>query len=133
MNGTGWSLDRKVTLTALTGLFTAVAGVMAMGATLQYRVQQMESSLGVLAGELAQGRRTAVQVERLEERVVAVQQVLEEVRLDVRELRQQRLTAWRKKQTHGDARAVALLRQTAEKRDAGDTETALQDILQQGE
>ncbi|MFV0421707.1 hypothetical protein [Oleidesulfovibrio sp.] len=88
-----WHVDKRLSVSALIATLTALVSVVAVAVSLQERVQQVEQDICFVSSELDSTRKTHVQVQRLEERMVAVQGVLEEIRLDVREMRNQRLTA----------------------------------------
>ncbi|WP_353115868.1 hypothetical protein [Nitratidesulfovibrio sp.] len=85
--GEGWRLDRRVGVQALAAAATAFAGAVMLAGTVQARLDAMEARAAVLDGDMRAARETAICVARMDERLVAVQRALEEMRTDLRHLR----------------------------------------------
>lgn len=85
--GEGWRLDRRVGVQALAAAATAFAGAVMLAATVQARLEAMEARAASLDGEVRAARETAVCVARMDERLAAVQRALEDMRADLRRLR----------------------------------------------
>ncbi|BFR47935.1 hypothetical protein RVX_R09960 [Nitratidesulfovibrio sp. HK-II] len=85
--GEGWRLDRRVGVQALAAAATAFAGAVMLAATVQARLDAMEARAASLDGDVRAARETAVCVARMDERLAAVQRALEDMRADLRRLR----------------------------------------------
>ncbi|EGY26483.1 hypothetical protein DA2_1219 [Desulfovibrio sp. A2] len=72
---------------ALAAAATAFAGAVMLVATVQARLDAMEARAASLDGEVRAARETAVCVARMDERLAAVQRALEDMRADLRRLR----------------------------------------------
>lgn len=96
--GEGWRLDRRVGVQALAAAATAFAGAVMLAATVQARLDAMEARAASLDGDVRSARETAMCVARMDERLAAVQRALEDMRADLRRLRD-------------DARATATARE----------------------
>ncbi len=82
--GAGWRIDRRVTLSALFSALSGFAIAAGMVAALHERVSGMEGETAQIREEMRETRRTALRVERMDERVQAMQHMLEEIRADLR-------------------------------------------------
>lgn len=82
-----WRLDRRVGVQALAAAATAFAGAVMLAATVQARLDAMEARAASLDGDVRAARETAVCVARMDERLAAVQRALEDMRADLRRLR----------------------------------------------
>ncbi|MDD4731440.1 MAG: hypothetical protein PHX58_05855 [Desulfovibrio sp.] len=82
--GNGWQLDRRVNLATLLTLASCLAMALVAGAGLGARLQVMEEKLCTLEERVHETRRTAVKVERIEERVAGIQEMLVDIREQLR-------------------------------------------------
>ncbi|SKA85538.1 hypothetical protein SAMN02745704_01882 [Paucidesulfovibrio gracilis DSM 16080] len=87
MSGASWQLDRRINLATLVSLGSCLLMALAAGAGLGARLQVMEEKLCTLEERVHETRRTAVKVERIEERVAGIQEMLVDIRSELRRRR----------------------------------------------
>ena len=90
----GWRLDKRVNLGALVSLACSLCVVVGLVTGLNMRLSAAEDKLSRLEAkaekDVEASRSTALRVERLDERVQAVQRTLGEVRDELRAMREDR-------------------------------------------
>lgn len=79
-----WSFERKITLSSLLSAITSLIVVVGLVVSLDARIGVVESRYTVLVEEMRQARQTAMHVERIDERIAAMQQMLAEIKQDLR-------------------------------------------------
>ena len=85
-----WRLDRRVNLGALVSLACSLCVVVGLVTGLNMRLSAAEDKLTRLETKMETSRGTVLKVERLDERVQAMQQTLAEVRDELRAMREGR-------------------------------------------
>ena len=83
-NETRWHMDRNVTLSVAFALITAVATVAGVFSSFSARLEHVEQVTGLLSKEYASQQQVVVKVARIDERVAAMQEVLSEIKTDLR-------------------------------------------------
>lgn len=81
---TRWHMDRKITLSVAFALITAVATVAGVFSSFSARLEYVEQVTGLLSKEYASQQQVVVKVARIDERVAAMQEVLSEIKTDLR-------------------------------------------------
>lgn len=79
-----WRMDRNVTLSVAFALITAVATVAGVFSSFSARLEHVEQVTGLLSKEYASQQQVVVKVARIDERVAAMQEVLSEIKTDLR-------------------------------------------------
>jgi phosphopantetheine adenylyltransferase len=77
-------MDRNVTLSVAFALITAVATVAGVFSSFTARLEHVEQVTGLLSKEYASQQQVVVKVARIDERVAAMQEVLSEIKADLR-------------------------------------------------
>jgi len=77
-------MDRNVTLSVAFALITAVATVAGVFSSFSARLEHVEQVTGLLSKEYASQQQVVVKVARIDERVAAMQEVLSEIKADLR-------------------------------------------------
>lgn len=85
--GTGWCIDKRINVGTLVSIVSCLTVAIALFVSLQMRVEVVEDKLGRMESSIEQYRQTDIKVERIEERVQGIQQVLREIRDELRALR----------------------------------------------
>lgn len=81
---TRWHMDRNITLSVAFALITAVATVAGVFSSFSARLEYVEQVTGLLSKEYASQQQVVVKVARIDERVAAMQEVLSEIKTDLR-------------------------------------------------
>lgn len=84
---TRWRMDRRVTLSVTFALITAVATVAGVFSSFSARLDHVEQVTGLLSKEYVAQQQVVVKVARIDERVAAMQEVLSEIKADLRGVR----------------------------------------------
>lgn len=79
-----WQLDRRINLATLLTLCSCLLMAMTAGAGLGARLQVMEEKLCALERRVDEAREAAIKVERIEERVRGIQEMLVDIRTELR-------------------------------------------------
>lgn len=87
-NTPAWCLDRRVNISTVLSVASSLVVAVAMITSLAARIDALEAKAGMLRDEVRESRRTVLQVERIDERIVAMQHVLEEIKAELRRRRE---------------------------------------------
>lgn len=79
-----WQLDRRINLATLLTLGSCLLMAMTAGVGLGARLQVMEEKLCTLERRVDEAREAAIKVERIEERVRGIQEMLVDIRTELR-------------------------------------------------
>lgn len=83
-NDVRWRMDRKVTLSAAVGLITTVATLAGVFSSFSARLDHVEQITGTLSKEYLAQQQVVIKVARIDERVAAMQEVLSEIKAELR-------------------------------------------------
>lgn len=83
-NSQGWRLDRTLSLPVLIALVSAIMACASLAATVQKRLETVESQSLTMNTELRETRVTALQVARIEARLDALHQAITALREEMR-------------------------------------------------
>ncbi|SIO35899.1 hypothetical protein [Halodesulfovibrio marinisediminis] len=86
-NEARWRMDRRVTLNVAFAMITAVASIAGIFSSFSARLDHVEQVTGLLSKEYAAQQQVVVKVARIDERVAAMQEVLSEIKADLRGVR----------------------------------------------
>lgn len=84
----GWCFDRRVNISTMISAVTSLAIVIAMIVSLEARVDALEAKTALMREEVRESRKTTMQVERIDERIMAMHHVLEEIKAELRQRRE---------------------------------------------
>ncbi|MGE4292682.1 MAG: hypothetical protein AB7E32_10785 [Desulfovibrio sp.] len=80
----GWRVDRRINLATLLTLGSCLVMAMTAGVGLGARLQVLEEKLCTLERRVDEARQAAIKVERIEERVRGIQEMLVDIRSELR-------------------------------------------------
>ncbi|WP_022662144.1 hypothetical protein [Paucidesulfovibrio longus] len=80
----GWRVDRRINLATLLTLGSCLLMAVTAGAGLGARLQVLEEKLCTLERRVDEAREAAIKVERIEERVRGIQEMLVDIRTELR-------------------------------------------------
>lgn len=81
----GWTLNKEVNLPGLVAIAAAFVSLVLAWGSLDSRINANTATLCRVERGLSEARETTVKVERIEERILGVQNTLEEIRDELRE------------------------------------------------
>lgn len=79
-----WQMDRRVTLSVAFAVMTAVATVAGVFSSFTARLDHVEQVTGLLSKENVAQQQVVIKVARIDERVAAMQEVLSEIKAELR-------------------------------------------------
>jgi DNA/RNA endonuclease YhcR with UshA esterase domain len=86
----GWRLDRRVNISTVVSALTSLAIAVGMIVSLETRLDALESGTAQMREEVREARKTVLQVERIDERIIAMHRMLEEIKVELRQRREVR-------------------------------------------
>lgn len=82
-----WGLEKKVTVSVVVSVMTTIAVVAGVFSAFNTRLTHVERLTGILTREHAARQQVVVKVARIDERVAAMQEVLGEIKSELRGMR----------------------------------------------
>lgn len=88
--GGRWCIDRRVNVGTVVSALSSLAIAAGMIASLAARLDAVEGQVVQMREDAQESRRTAMQVERIDERIIAMHRMLEEIKAELRQRREER-------------------------------------------
>jgi hypothetical protein len=81
----GWRLDRRVNVSTLLAVATSMAVVISLAANVRTRMGVLEDKLCRVELRMDETRATVIKVERIEERISSIRDILVDIKRQLRE------------------------------------------------
>ena len=82
-----WGVEKKITVSVIVSVVTTIAAVAGVFSAFSARLDHVEQVAGLLTREQAAQQQVVIKVARIDERVAAMQEVLGEIKSELRGMR----------------------------------------------
>lgn len=83
----GWDMEKKITVSVVVSVMTTIAAATGVFSAFSARLDHVEQVAGLLTREQAAQQQVVIKVARIDERVAAMQEVLGEIKSELRGMR----------------------------------------------